>query len=240
MLDQGVVDQWLAGYVQQLRDTFGDRLAYVGHHGSWARGEAGPHSDIDTWVVLDRVEPEDLEAYRGIIEAMPDSGRLASSCLLSIPELSAWPRTDLAQLHHGCRTLQGTLDGLVEKPTDADLIEEIRLKAAQNLHHARHYLLHPHTLSEVVHRLRDAFKSCFFALQCWILLRERKFIERKVDLLECLPDPDDRDVVRIARDWRELEDDRTASPLYYIQLLERWSRSTLERLPPPAGRIEGT
>jgi len=232
MLDQAQVDRWLAEYVQRLRDTFGDRLMYVGHHGSWARGEAGPDSDIDTLVILNRIEPEDLAAYRRVVDAMPDSGRLASSALQSISELKAWSRTELAQCYYGCRALHGTLDGLLEKPTDADLIEEVRLKAGENLHHARHYLLHPHDLAQVVHRLRDAFKVCFFALQSWILLREGRFIGRKADLLEALSDPDDRDVVRVSRDWDELEYDRTARPLYYIQLLERWSRRMLERLPP--------
>ena len=36
MLDQRAVDQWLDRFVGKLKNTFGDRLLFVGHHGSWA------------------------------------------------------------------------------------------------------------------------------------------------------------------------------------------------------------
>lgn len=76
---------------------------------------------------------------------------LASGFLASLSELQVWPRSELVQCFYGCKMLYGTLDGLVEKPTDTDFIEDIRSKASANLHHARHYLLYPHELSEVVH-----------------------------------------------------------------------------------------
>ena len=230
MLNQAAVDRWLADFAERLRDTFGEQLIFVGHHGSWARGEAGPESDIDTIVILDHIDSEILTAYRDVIYAMPDAKRLASSFLGSISELRAWPRIDMVQLYYGCKPLHGTLDGVVEKPTDTDLIEDIRIKAAENLHLARHYLLHPHDLSEVVHKLYNPFKYCFFALQSWILLRDGKFFAREDDLLNSLSNTDDREVIRIARDWGELNQDREARPLYYIQLLERWSRNMLSRL----------
>jgi hypothetical protein len=178
-------------------------------------------------VILDHIEPNDLMVYRDIIYAMPDAKRLASSFLGSISELRVWPRADMVQLYYGCKPLHGTLDGLVDKPIDADFIEDIRIKAAENLHLARHYLLHPHNLSEVVNKLYNPFKCCFFALQSWMLLRDGKFLERKDDLLNSLSDADDREVIRIARDWGELNQDRESRPLYYIQLLERWSRNML-------------
>ena len=230
MLNQAAVDKWLADFVEQLHDTFGERLIFVGHHGSWARGEAGPESDIDTIVILDHIDSEDLAAYRDVIHAMPDAKRLASSFLGSTSELRIWPRTDMVQLFYGCKPLRGTLDGLVDKPTDAEVMEDIRIKAAENLHLARHYLLHPHDLNEVVHKLYNPFKCCFFALQSWLLLCERKFFARKDDLLNSLSDADDKEVIRISRDWDKLNQDREARPLYYIQLLERWSRNMLSRL----------
>ena len=230
MLNQAAVDKWLADLLERLRDTFGERLIFVGHHGSWARGEAGPESDIDTIVILDDIGSNNLIAYRGVIDAMPNARRLASSFLGSISELQAWPRTDMVQLYYGCKPLHGTLDGLIDKPTDTDLTEDIRLKAAENLHMARHYLLHPHDLSEVVHKLYNPFKCCFFALQSWMLLRDGRFLERNDELLIFLSDADDREVIRIARDWGELKKDREERPLYYIQLLEQWSRNMLSRL----------
>lgn len=229
MLNQAEVNKWLADFVERLRNTFSERLIFVGHHGSWARGEAGPESDIDTIVILDHIESKDLTVYRDVIDAMSDAKRLASSFLGSISELRVWPRTDMVQLYYGCKSLHGTLDGLVDKPIDTDFIEDIRIKAAENLHLARHYLLHPHDLGKVVHKLYNPFKCCFFALQSWILLRDGKFLERKDDLLNSLSDADDREVICIARDWSELNQDRESRPLYYIQLLERWSRNMLSK-----------
>jgi len=230
MCDQARVDRWLAEFLQRLREAFGDRLVFVGHHGSWARGEARPDSDIDAMLVLDRIEAPDLAAYREAVEAMPDANRLASGFLVSIPELQAWPRSEVLQFFYGCKVLHGSVDGIVSKPRDADLVEDIRRKAAENLFDARHYLLYPHERSESVHKLGYRFKKCFFALQSLVLLREGKFAGRKHDLLRSLSDPDDREVIRVARDWAELEQDRSARPLYYIELLERWSRKMLSRV----------
>lgn len=161
---------------------------------------------------------------------MPDARRLASSAFISIAELRAWPRRELVQLYYGCTPLHGTLDGLVYQPRNADFIEDIRTRAAENLHVARYYLLHPHDMSTVVHKLYLRFKCCFFAVQSWMLLRDGKYVARKDDLLDVLLDAHDREAIRVARDWGELEQDRGARPLYYVQLLERWSRSMLLRI----------
>ncbi len=136
----------------------------------------------------------------------------------------------IVQLFYGCKILYGALDGIIEKPTSIDLIDSIKAFASANLHHARHYLLYPHGLSKVVHNLKYPFKNCFYALQYWILLNENRYIARKTDLLEVLKDVEDREAVLVARDWLELEEDRTKRPLYYINLLEKWSRSMLLKI----------
>ncbi|MBE0431744.1 MAG: hypothetical protein IBX67_07945 [Dehalococcoidia bacterium] len=64
----------------------------------------------------------------------------------------------------------------------------------------------------------------------WVLLREGRFIPTRDELAGYLPGADDREVIRIARDWHGLEQDREERPSYYIGLLERWSRSILLRL----------
>jgi hypothetical protein len=228
--DQAAVDQWLAEFVQRLRDAFGERLVFVGHHGSWARGEASPDSDIDTMVVVDHIGPEDLAAYRAVVDAMPDGGRLASGLFNSVAELRARAPSELTEYFYGCRVLHGRIDGVVRKPSAEDLLADVRFKALTNLMHARHYLLYPHELSLKVHGLRYSFKECFYALQEWELAREGTWYDRKDDLLGVLTDEDDRAVVRAARDWHQSEAERTARALDYVELLERWSRSMLARL----------
>ena len=230
MADQATVDQWLGEFLQRLRKTFGGRLVFVGHHGSWARGDATPDSDIDTMVVLDHIASSDLAAYRAVIDAMPDGGRDASGLLNSVAEMRALPRSGLTQCFYGCQVLHGAIDGIVERPTADDLLADILIMASDNLTSARHYLLFPHDLSAKVHGLRYRFKRCLYALQEWLLVRQGEFLARKDQLLEALTDEDDRAVVAVVRDWPQTEADRTARPRHYIELLERWSRGMLARV----------
>jgi predicted nucleotidyltransferase len=64
-------DKWLELLVERIRKTFGNRVLYIGHTGSYARGEATENSDIDVNVVLDCLSINDLNVYRRIIQSMP-------------------------------------------------------------------------------------------------------------------------------------------------------------------------
>jgi len=225
------VDGWLAELLRRLLGAFGERLVFVSLHGSWARAEPRLESDIDATVVIDRVGAEDLAAFPTIVADMPDAGRLASGIFVSVPELRALRRFELIQFFYGRSVLHGTLEGIIERPGPSDIREHIQVTASANLFHARHYLLYPHDWSKAVHKLYHPFKQCFYSLQSWILLCEGRFALTKNGIIEQLTDADDREVVRIARDWHELQQDREKQPLYYIELLERWSRNMLLRLP---------
>ncbi|MCJ7821593.1 MAG: nucleotidyltransferase domain-containing protein [Armatimonadetes bacterium] len=230
MLDEVAVERWLSEFVSRVLGAFGPRVVCVLHHGSWARGEGGPESDIDTIVVLDRIEAEDLDVYRGVIDGMPNSGRWASGLLNSVAELRASPRAGQVQYFHGRKVLHGSLDGIVEGPSAEHLLEDVRGKASANLLIARHYLLFPHELRDRAHRLHYPFKECFYALQSWMLAQCGEFYARKDDLLGALTEADDRAVVEAARDWRERGADRDARPRDSFELLERWCRSMLSRV----------
>ena len=52
MIDMKV---WTERFLTALDGCFGDRVWFVGLQGSYGRGEAGPDSDIDMVVILDRV-----------------------------------------------------------------------------------------------------------------------------------------------------------------------------------------
>jgi predicted nucleotidyltransferase len=230
MLTQSAVDHWLDQFLANLRDTFGSRLTLVAHHGSWAKGEARPDSDIDAFVLLDRIDQADLETYRILIHTATRDGTPVSTFLGSVAEVKAWPRHDLVHFWFDRKILHGRLEGLVEKPEEKDFIEDIRVKAAMNLHSARHYLLHPHDLAAVIKRPPYPFKECCYALQSWLLLKTGKFIPTKNELLDALSDPLDKEIVRVTRDWHDITEDRLRRPQYYFQLLEQWCRSTLARI----------
>jgi uncharacterized protein len=230
MIDKPYVDKWLTDFLGGLKKHFGGRLVFAANIGSWARGEARPDSDIDCTVVLDMVSEDDLTAFRNIMNSMPDANALGSGLFLSVEELKQTPRCNIIQFFYGRDVLYGSLDGIIEPPGKDDLLLDVSFKANENLHHARHYLLFPHDLPRVVHRLMYPFKNCFYALQSWFLLTTGNFILRKDDMLPLLDNEADKEAVRIARDWRKDVDDRTERPEHYILTLERWSRNMLRRL----------
>lgn len=230
MIDKSFVDKWLEEFLAKLRKVFGDRLIWVANHGSWARGEPRPESDIDCMVVVDKIEDEGLDKFKNIIHSMPESEKLSSGILMSVSELKQTPRSYLVQFFHGRRVLHGSIEGIVNSPKAEDLIQDIRIKADDNLHAARHYLLFPHESSKVVHKLKYHFKNCFYALQSWLLLTQGAYIATKNEILERLDDPDDKEAVRTARDWYNLTEDLTRRPSHYIELLERWARGMVAKL----------
>jgi len=97
MIDQAFVDKWLDEFLAKLKGAFGKRLVWVGHHGSWGRGEPREESDIDCIVVVDRIEDADLVTFRDIMSSMPDAAMLGSGIFLSVPELKQIPRFELSQ-----------------------------------------------------------------------------------------------------------------------------------------------
>jgi uncharacterized protein len=46
----------LRDYAERLRAGLGSRLCGVKLFGSWARGQAGPTSDVDVWVLVDTLD----------------------------------------------------------------------------------------------------------------------------------------------------------------------------------------
>jgi uncharacterized protein len=57
-MNSPAVPTWLQAaldeYAIRLREGLGSRLLGLRLFGSWARGEAGPDSDVDVWVLVDR------------------------------------------------------------------------------------------------------------------------------------------------------------------------------------------
>lgn len=224
------IDQWLEDLLTRLRAEFGRRLVFMGLEGSYSRGEAKPDSDIDVVVVLDKIDTQDLRAYKAIIDSMPNSEK-ACGYISSVAERrNHEPRSESVHLYYNCQPIYGSLDGIIPDMMRSDLIAEIRMRMANTLHCARHYLIFPHDLSSKVHNLRMEFKYAPVHLRWWMLLTTGSYIKSTDELLKRLADPDDIEIVRITLNWKSLADDRTQRPLYYIELLERWARGMLDRV----------
>ena len=64
------IPSYISALTDLLCQSFGRRLLYIGLQGSYLRGEATETSDIDVMVVLRRMTPADLSAYRRAIEEL--------------------------------------------------------------------------------------------------------------------------------------------------------------------------
>lgn len=67
---------WLAEYRKRVSKLFSDRILFLGIQGSYARGEMTETSDVDVVLILDRMELEDLEAYRVEMRSLPQREKL--------------------------------------------------------------------------------------------------------------------------------------------------------------------
>ena len=106
----------------------------------------------------------------------------------------------------------------------------VRVKILSNLHAVRHYCVFSHDPQKAVERLKTHFKLCFWALQSWFVVTTGHYYERKEQLMQVVDEPVDREVLRIARDWRELAEDRKRQPHYYFEAIEQWGGSLSDRL----------
>lgn len=221
-------EQWIGELVGRLNDAFGDRVLFIGHTGSYARGEATEESDVDVNIVLDRLTMDDLDAYRHIIRSMPHRDK-ACGFICGKEEMKAWPAHELFQFTQGCKVLRGSLDGLVATPDEEDIADSIRNLASSVYHLCCHGYLFREEIDDAAEELKDGYKVAFFALQELVFLQEREYVPTKKELLGHL-DAEDRRVVEVCMHWAELEDDRRDRPEHYFSLLKGWSSRMLKNV----------
>ena len=82
-------DAWLERFVRAVTGAFPGRVECIGLQGSRGRGEAGPDSDIDMVVILDKLEEDDLARYRRAVEELPGRALLCGF-VAGRRELEGW------------------------------------------------------------------------------------------------------------------------------------------------------
>ena len=65
------IPTWMINFLQELKETFKDRLWFVGLQGSYGRGEATETSDIDVVVILDELCASDIQTYNTMLDTLP-------------------------------------------------------------------------------------------------------------------------------------------------------------------------
>lgn len=226
------MDMWLEEFRGRLTDLFGERLRFFGIQGSYGRGEQTDGSDIDVVVITDRMEPEDLQAYRGMLESV-EHNELVCGFVAGEAELLGWEKADLLQLYLDTRPLYGSLEEIGKMFTEEDVRRAV-LSGACNLYHASsHNFLHARDM-EV---LKGLYKAARFTVRMKYRMETGEYIA-SMARLEGLVCSEDRQILETARGLDCMRDmtgagDDSACPDFdrYSLALNRWAAGIIRRMP---------
>lgn len=214
---------YISALTRRLLQRFGARLVYVGLQGSHLRGEATEDSDIDVMVVLDTLVPEDMAAYRAIVEELPAPEK---SCgfLCGKDDLARWNPLEMAHLAHTTRDCYGRLAPLLPPHTQEDVRRYVLLSAGNLYHELCHRRVHQGDEASD-EALPGCYRQAFFILQNLHYLETGVFALTRAQLTPRLTDRD-RDVMvedQRLRAGEEPDPDRSFALLY------AWCQDVLRR-----------
>ncbi len=172
---------WMERFTGLLKETFGERIYFVGLQGSYGRGEATEASDIDAVVILDKLTADDIKAYSDMIDTLP-CRELICGFLSGKDELINWEPSDLFQFYYDTTPIIGTLDELLTKIDNAAVDRAIKIGACNIYHGCVHNMLYEK--SDDI--LRGLYKSASFVIQAIIFKDTGKYIKHQKDLLEAV------------------------------------------------------
>lgn len=178
MIDIG---QWMENYTALVRETFGERVYFVGLQGSHGRGEATEKSDIDTVLILDTLSAEDIRSYGEMLDKM-EPRQLICGFLSGKEELLSWEPSELFQFYYDTKPIMGSLDELFPLIDEAAIDRAIRMGACNIYHGCVHNMLHEKDEDS----LRGLYKAASFVLQAVSFRESRRYISRQAELPDSL------------------------------------------------------
>lgn len=183
---------WIESFLQALDACFGARVWFVGLQGSYSRGEATETSDIDTVVILDQLDAEDVKVYHAMLDTLPHR-ELMCGFLSGKEELFNWDAADLFQFYHDTKPIRGSLDALLAVIDDAAVGRAVKLGACNIYHGCVHNMLYDKS-EDIV---RGLYKAASFVVQAIFFRQMGKYIGRQKDLLEAVSE-EEREIVKIS------------------------------------------
>ncbi len=196
------IDDYLNNLISHCKESFGERLVYVGLQGSYLRGEATENSDIDVMIVLDEFSVADMKIYRAILKEI---GLYEKSCgfICGKEDLANWNPLESLQLKYTTKDLYGNLESLLPPSTRQDEINYVKISLGNFYHEICHRYIHSDD-GKSRDKLRASCKQLYFVIQNLHYLESGDFILKKNDLkavvsaqdreMLCIPElPDDYD-----------------------------------------------
>ncbi len=178
------INTWINAFTEKLRQTFANRVWFIGLQGSYGRGEATDKSDIDAVVILDELRINDLKIYRDMLDTLPNRD-LICGFISGKDELLNWESSDLFQFYYDTTPIKGTLDALLDKIDKSAVRRAIRVGACNVYHACVHNFVHEK--NEAI--LRSLYKSSVFVIQAIYFYETDKYIKSKIELQKAINPP---------------------------------------------------
>lgn len=176
-------------FLQRLKNSFDERVWFVGLQGSYSRGEATETSDIDVVVILDELSPLDIQAYNSLLDTLPHRD-LICGFLSGKGEILSWEPSDLFQFYHDTKPIMGSLDKLLSLIDEEAVERAIKIGACNVYHGCVHNMLYEK--SEEV--LKELYKSASFVVQAICFMQTGSYVRCQKDLHQIVSE-DERVIV---------------------------------------------
>ena len=183
------ISAWMDMFRKAIKETFGNRVWFIGLQGSYGRGEATETSDIDVVVILDELSVKDIAAYNRMLNTL-SRRELICGFLSGKDELLNWEPSDLFQFYYDTKPILGSLDSLLPLIDTSAVKRAIKTGACNIYHGCVHNMLYEK--SEEI--LRGLYKSASFVIQTIAFQQTGTYISHQKDLLSVVA-PDERVIV---------------------------------------------
>ncbi|MBQ5844997.1 MAG: nucleotidyltransferase domain-containing protein [Alistipes sp.] len=172
------IDVWIDSFTRTLKTVFENRIEFIGLQGSYGRGEASHTSDIDIVVILNELQPSDIQTYNELLDTMPHR-ELICGFISGKAELLNWEASDLFQFYFDTTPIVGSIDYLLPMIDDTDVSRAIKIGVCNIYHSCVHNMLHEK--SEDI--LKELYKAATFVVQAIIFKQTKRYIKSKGELL---------------------------------------------------------
>ncbi len=211
------INLWMDAFTQLANQTFGSRVRLIGLQGSYARGEASEHSDIDVVLVLNTLSSSDLEQYRAMLDRLPHR-QLVCGFISGEKELSLWETSDLFQFYYDTKAIQGDLDQILPPIGKEDARRAVWSGACGIYHAVCHNFVHERDKTI----LESLFKSASFVLQAKYFYETGRYLHHKFDLADALC-PQDQEILAGRDKIHNLSDSGDHEFFVLSDCLMQWS-----------------
>ncbi len=182
------IEDYLQKLIGACKNTFRERLLYVGLQGSYMREEATDQSDIDVMILLEDFSASDMDAYREILKKI---GAYEKSCgfICGKNEMLLWNPLEVCQLCHTTKDVFGELKDFLPPAARQDEINYVKLSLGNLYHELCHRYIHADREKNMA-KFRGTCKSAFFLIQNLHFLESGCFILSKKELKEAVAQED--------------------------------------------------